>query len=1410
MKQFHLDAARKFWLSFMVFLSSISGAYAQIWGPDGLRMPGDWNGWTNTNPMSGAFNLSLNGNRYTTTFQYTNTTGTNNFKFASGGSGNPWGNEWRNTNFSVNTLSNVAWSNFSPNPANNNNTIAVTQNKFYTVNFLDNGYQQFSQAIFMETDAAPVTLSGIAQSPLNGSIEDSDNVTVTFNTSSSLSANEKVYLRYAVNGNWAGSSLVLASVTGTSGTATIPAQSGASTVAYYLFTTTVTNPAIANVDMVTMRILNNSGANYSYTVNTPIPPVDITFQVDMNQQTVGGNVYMNGNFPQANGWTSPVLMSDPNSDGIYTVTLTLNQGVPFEYKFINGSNYEGNISAPCGNGSNRTYTVPTANATVPITCFGICGACPSLYQVTFQVNMSNETVSGAGVHIVGSFQGWSPGSTPMTSIGGGIYEYTTTLPTGPIQYKFINGNAWGQDETAIPGPCNTSGNRTYTVPATNSTVGPFCYNSCSNCVATTWTSIGSGNWDNPGTWNAGSVPPAGVNVVVAGGHTVTLNTNSAVINNLTINATGTLVGSDGTQRTLFIGGGGNFTENGTYTSTATGSVQFAGGNAVNGGVSFNNVILEGGVNFNLGSTITGVLQINSGGFINSNAPSYAANSILRYNTGGDYGRGLEWSATSGAGYPHHLEIINTALQPGANGGQGTARAIAGNLTIAPAGGLYMDWGGLEMTAQITVHGNVTLNGGLSLSSQIGGDMNVRGNFTMNAGAVFNGNQTSLNFNGTTPQTVGGTAAALNVVYASSNNAAGVTLNIPINVSNTFRAITGTLNSNGNLRLNSGGTLLHGVGTVDGGGSVAGNIVVRRQGHNTPSHNFYSAPVTGATTAVLPAQSYSYNTAASTSTTSDDGDEPGWVPASGVMTPGQGFTAVSAGNVVFTGTATQGAVNYPVVLSGNNCNLVGNPYPSPISANAFLAVNGPAGSNRIGGSLYFWDDDGSNGANYSSSDYAVWNGAGSVGGGGNTPNGNIATGQGFFVTANSAGNISFANSMRNDNDNYFFDAAQISRVRLNITNEHNMYNEILVAFLNGATEGEDALYDAEKLRGNSDLAFYSKIGNREMVIQGLPALTSDRVVDLGLHTTFAETHTIRLKDLENIPSTVMVYLIDKTLNVTVNLRAQNAYSFEATGDLNNRFELKFTAPVEVIATAETCSGNDGSISLSTEASEIPTAKVFNAQGELVFSNTTSGLEIGTSVYPAGVYQVELAFGGYTATVPVSVEATEPAELELLNVAANAVIFENIEFTAQSNGNITWDLGDGTIVTGESVQHSYTEPGIYTINLIAVNGNCVQIKSSEIAVRTDDATGVDASKNDQLMVFPNPSNGNINLSGDLTNEGGKFTVSLIDLSGRVVSSEVKTISSGNSMNLNFSNVAEGIYQLQISGNSSVYTTKMIIRK
>ncbi len=112
--------------------------------------------------------------------------------------------------------------------------------------------------------------------------------------------------------------------------------------------------------------------------------VDVTFQVDMSDQTVSSaGVFVSGdwmaNASVGSDWAEPgsvteVQLTDDNGDDVYTLTVTLMNPGPYAYKYSNGSgwpngeaggtddNFQADLSA-CGvdngfGGYNRTMDVP--------------------------------------------------------------------------------------------------------------------------------------------------------------------------------------------------------------------------------------------------------------------------------------------------------------------------------------------------------------------------------------------------------------------------------------------------------------------------------------------------------------------------------------------------------------------------------------------------------------------------------------------------------------------------------------------------------------------------------------------------------------------------------------------------------------------------------------------------------------------------------------------------------------------------------------------------------------------------------------------------------------------------------------------------------------------------------------------
>ena len=100
--------------------------------------------------------------------------------------------------------------------------------------------------------------------------------------------------------------------------------------------------------------------------------------------------------------------------------------------------------------------------------------------VTFQVDMTQESsVSSAGVHIAGEFQGWDASASPLTDVDGdGVWEITLALEQADYSFKYINGDSWTDPVEAVYGDCaDGQGFRVLSVGSEPIT-SLACFNSC--------------------------------------------------------------------------------------------------------------------------------------------------------------------------------------------------------------------------------------------------------------------------------------------------------------------------------------------------------------------------------------------------------------------------------------------------------------------------------------------------------------------------------------------------------------------------------------------------------------------------------------------------------------------------------------------------------------------------------------------------------------------------------------------------------------------------------------------------------------------------------------------------------------------------------------------------------------------
>ena len=134
---------------------------------------------------------------------------------------------------------------------------------------------------------------------------------------------------------------------------------------------------------------------------------------------------------------------------------------------------------------------------------------------------------------------------------------------------------------------------------------------------------------------------------------------------------------------------------------------------------------------------------------------------------------------------------------------------------------------------------------------------------------------------------------------------------------------------------------------------------------------------------------------------------------------------------------------------------------------------------------------------------------------------------------------------------------------------------------------------------------------------------------------------------------------------------------------------------------------------------------------------------------------------------------------------------------------WEFGDNGISFQTSPSHTYSTDGVYLVCLTVVDvcGNDSVCKSVVIT-----STGInEASSNLELMLYPNPTQGIVNIQGLPSNASCKLEVFSLD--GRLMLSKFSKFRTTESLNLE--QYRSGLFHLRVSKDNQTIGNAMIMR-
>jgi len=441
------------------------------------------------------------------------------------------------------------------------------------------------------------------------------------------------------------------------------------------------------------------------------------------------------------------------------------------------------------------------------------------------------------------------------------------------------------------------------------------------------------------------------------------------------------------------------------------------------------------------------------------------------------------------------------------------------------------------------------------------------------------------------------------------------------------SISGNLNINGDLILNSGSSLI-----VDG---AVSDVLTYNRNIPTTNWHFISSPVAGQDIDAFASASGlasgtgnnlglgDYNNATSSWEYYQSG-----ASGTGNFMAGDGRAILlsSAQDIAFTGTMNTSKVQIEMTSNSNGFNLVGNPFPSYLAGNLnadsthnILTLNS---ANLTENTLWFW--------NQATNSYDQVNQASSAF--------QISPAQGFFVSALGSANLEFTEAMQSHQgtDSFQRSSNPTPEINLVMTNGTEI-RDTDIYYINGTTTGFDNGYDSSIFDGvpHEFVIYTHAVANgtgRRLGIQSLPKQDLENmVIPVGIKATSGSEITISATS-SYLPASIKVYLEDRKNNSFTLLDDNSNFVMTTTRDLDGIGRFYLHTKTEVLSTDDISfnkisiyQSNVGQLRIVGVQSGTAQLQLYNVLGKRMMITSFNGSGVNDLTLPnlnTGMYIMQL--------------------------------------------------------------------------------------------------------------------------------------------------------------------------------------------